>query len=113
MQQLGLNLLNLTQPLPLLGNPLRRHAGEHGPPLVKYLRPGAARSPVSTQRFLSKSQFEFILSPPRKVVQQLGLNLLNFRKPLPLLGNEVVKLFVQQPDFQLGLEVNPVIVLAA
>src|SRR5512132_3986510 len=52
------------------------------------------------------------LSPPRrKVLHDLKLDLLNLGEPFPLAGDQVIDLFMQMADFQLGLEVDAVVVL--
>jgi hypothetical protein len=46
-------------------------------------------------------------------LEQLDLDLLNFEQPIVLLPQEMIDFFVEVPDFELGLEVDFVIVLRA
>lgn len=43
-------------------------------------------------------------------LHDLDLQLLNFRKPLPLVEQEVIHLFVEMADLELGLQVDAIVV---
>ena len=45
-----------------------------------------------------------------EVAHELDLDLLNLRQPLPLVPEQVVELLVQEPDLELGLKVDVVVV---
>ena len=46
----------------------------------------------------------------RSTLHDLKLNLLDFRQPLPLPRQDVVDFFMQVPDLEFGLQIDPVIV---
>ena len=45
--------------------------------------------------------------------EQFDLDLLNLEKPIVLIPQKMIDFFVEMPDFQLSLEIDLVIVLAA
>src|SRR5262245_14071847 len=47
----------------------------------------------------------------REVLHDLELDLLNFREPFPLSRQDVIDLFVQMTDLELGLQVHAIVVL--
>src|SRR6266700_4769427 len=48
-----------------------------------------------------------------ELFEQLDLDLLNFEKPIVLTPQKMIEFFVKVPDFQLGFQVDFVIVFAA
>jgi hypothetical protein len=48
-----------------------------------------------------------------QLFEELDLDLLELKKPVVLAAQEVIEFFVQMPDFELGLEIDFVIVFPA
>ena len=46
-----------------------------------------------------------------KLFHEFHLNLLNFQQSLSLVDNQVVELFIQMEDLEVGLEIDPIILL--
>jgi hypothetical protein len=75
----------------------------------------SAQAEAPKKRFLSNSSrtAALALALAADFFEQLNLNLLDFEEPIVLPPQEVIDFFVEVPDFELGFEVDFVIVLRA